>query len=247
MCTMTWFRQPGGYQVFFNRDELRSRRPAVPPAILRRSGRRFIAPLDGDFGGSWLAVNDCGLTLSLHNGFESGDDPSDQARAGWTSRGLLLTSLIDAPAGAEVWDRLRREELDRYRSFLLTVFEPDGAAFMARWSRGALARQPETARRRPLVSSSFDTAEVRARRVELYQRLRHEAGCDPEERHWAFHRSHRPARGAYSPCMHRPDARTVSFSRVRVGLEQVEFHYAPHPPCQGRPHGEPVRLNRTAG
>jgi hypothetical protein len=46
-----------------------------------------------------------------------------------------------------------------------------------------------------------------------------------------FHRSHRPSRSAYSACMHRTDAETISFSRITVEADSIEFHYYPHAPC----------------
>ena len=46
-----------------------------------------------------------------------------------------------------------------------------------------------------------------------------------------FHRSHRPERGAHSPCMHRDDARTVSLTGVRVTASAISMTYADGPPC----------------
>jgi hypothetical protein len=45
--------------------------------------------------------------------------------------------------------------------------------------------------------------------------------------------------------MHRPEAHTVSFSRVEVDPREVRFHYAAHSPCRGRPQGEPLELPRA--
>jgi len=52
MCTATWLRGITGYEVFFNRDELATRKPARPPARRDRGGVRILAPLDGDAGGT---------------------------------------------------------------------------------------------------------------------------------------------------------------------------------------------------
>lgn len=209
---------------------------------------RFLAPLDGDFGGSWLAANEYGLTLALHNGYAGDDRNAVEPAGGFVSRGLLLTSLIDAGGCAEVVQRLRREELGRYRSFLLTAFAPGSGPVLARWIGGALQLDAKATPSPPLVSSAFDGERVRARRAELFRRMRRARHPDPESLHLAYHRSHAPRRGALSPCMHRPEARTVSFSWVRVDQEQVRFAYAPHPPCLGLPPGDPFRLKiRGAG
>ena len=52
---------------------------------------------------------------------------------------------------------------------------------------------------------------------------------------YAFHTSHGAAPDAYSPCMHREDAGTVSFSWVVVTREEVRFLYSPSAPCQCSP------------
>lgn len=242
---MTWLRQAGGYQVFFNRDERLTRGPALPPAPRRAGTLRFLAPLDSDFGGSWLAVNETGLTLALHNAEEAGEERGREPAGGYTSRGLLVTSLADAASADEVGSRLLSHPLDRYRGFLLTAFDPDGRARLARWSGRTLRFEEESEIPVPLVSSSFDTDEVRSCRAALYRRMRDESDAAPIERHLAYHESHLPARGASSPCMHRPDAMTVSFSWVLVGRDRIEFRYSPHSPCLGRPAGEGVRLSRS--
>ena len=243
MCTMTWFYGAQGSQVFFNRDERRTRRPALPPAVHTRGGRRFVAPLDGDFGGSWLAVNECGLTLALHNAYA--DTSTAPPADGYTSRGLLLTSLIELSTAEDVLERLEQDGLRRFRSFLLTVFPVRELPIVASWIGQRLQVRRHVENALPLVSSAFDSAEVQSRRFELFRRMRQESRVAPFELHLAYHASHLPQRGAYSPCMHRPDACTVSFSRIRVEQEQVLFDYAPHSPCRGLPVGPPGRLPRT--
>ncbi|MBI4909752.1 MAG: hypothetical protein HY820_39405, partial [Acidobacteria bacterium] len=65
---MSWLHDTDGYQVLCNRDEKKTRRKALPPVVNTRQGVRYIAPADGDHGGTWIAVNDRGLTLCLLNG-----------------------------------------------------------------------------------------------------------------------------------------------------------------------------------
>ena len=81
VCTLSWFDAPDGYHLFFNRDERRTRRAEIPPAVRCRGSVRFIAPLDGDFGGTWIAANESGLTLCLLNGFgdSDGDERADRS------------------------------------------------------------------------------------------------------------------------------------------------------------------------
>jgi hypothetical protein len=60
---------------------------------------------------------------------------------------------------------------------------------------------------------------------------------------FAFHASHASCPGAYSPCMHRPDAETVSFSWIRVRPGEIEFFYSPAAPCRWAA-GDSLRLLR---
>ena len=89
MCTVTWIRplEAEGYDLLFNRDESLTRGPELGPEPSRQGGTTFLAPRDSDQGGTWLAVNDHGLTVCLLNGYV----PSrGQAPPSWRSRGLLV-------------------------------------------------------------------------------------------------------------------------------------------------------------
>lgn len=228
MCTATWFHGPQGLELYFNRDERRSRAPAEPPAVRTRGTLRFIAPLDGDFGGSWIAVSQRGLVLCLLNGYAGADPP--RPPDGFESRGFLVTTLIDAPTADEVERGLRLRPLVRYRSFALAVFDDRGPARLARWSAGRLSVERELTGAEPLVSSSFDSQAVRESRVALFRDMLGDWRGPREALHLRYHASHLPRRGAYSPCMHRPDATTVSFSRIVVGASRIAFHYTPGAP-----------------
>jgi hypothetical protein len=234
MCTVTWVDLENGYQVFFNRDERRTRQPALPPEPRAHGGMRYLAPADGDFGGSWLAVNEVGLTLALLNGYAAGDEEAAAPVGGFLSRGLLPLSLIACDSATTAMEHLRLEPLDRYRSFLLIAFESRGRPSLARWTGGGLSVDSTLDAGAPLVSSSFDTDEVRSRRTELFRRMKQEWTGSETALHLAYHSSHLPARGAYSPCMHRPDARTVSLSRVRVEPSRIAFDYRTDSPCRAR-------------
>jgi hypothetical protein len=87
----------------------------------------------------------------------------------------------------------------------------------------------------PLSSSSYNTSGVIEARRTCFERLT--AGrsrLDPATL-FRFHASHSPGRSAFSPCMHREDARTVSFSWIKATREAVEFRYHPDSPCTANP------------
>src|SRR5438309_2244805 len=65
----------------------------------------------------------------------------------------------------------------------------------------------------------------------LAERVTPAADAAPADLYW-FHRSHGEEANAYSPCMHRGDAETVSFSWTVVTREEIRFTYSPAAPCQ---------------
>jgi len=246
VCTLTWHDEPGGYQTFFNRDERRERKPAIPPSVQCRGDTRFLAPLDGNFGGTWIAVNEFGLSVCLLNGFPAADPTVLEKRHDYTSRGRLTLTVIESPSAQRAAATLRKLDLERFRPFVLVAFEPGDGGMLARWSGSSLELASGRPPRQPIVSSSFFTEEVRRNRLAVFRELEREcAESSPLELHLAFHRSHRPDRGPHSPCMHRPDASTVSFSRTQVDETHVRLYYTPGSPCRGTAP-EPILLERRA-
>jgi hypothetical protein len=244
MCTLTWTALPGGYFVAFNRDERRSRAPGLPPRVVERGGVRAVAPIDGEAGGTWIAVNEQGCTLALLNGYRFQGSAPAVERA-WTSRGKLVLELCDAATPAEVAERVAALDLELYRPFELAVFDAQGTAGLATWNGHELSLRALAPTDRPLISSSFDDTGARRERRALFDaefgrapaqsgRARGES-ADPERELERFHASHAPSRGAYSPCMHRDDAQTVSFTRVRVTPDEASLVYSPSSPCAAAP------------
>jgi hypothetical protein len=243
MCTLSWLRLANGYELFCNRDERHTRKTAAPPVIRETRGVRFIAPTDGDHGGTWLGVNEAGVSLCLLNRYEGAPSSPGgvMTEDAYRSRGLLLASLADSLTVAHAHARLSGADLSCYRPFTLAVLSPNEPALLVHWSGGQKTFDGAGDASVPLTSSSYRGAEVTASRKSLFRRMAEEAGAVTPSLLHNFHTSHEPARAAYSVCMHREDAATVSFSRVKVGDEAIEFSYQPAPPCAGS-HPLVVRL-----
>ena len=155
MCTVSWIHTPIGYQLLSNRDERHTRRPALAPAIHEASGVRFVAPLDGDHGGSWLAVNELGIAFSLVNRYRC-DQCHGEKKSKPPSRGLLLTSLADCCSLEEARNRFGSLDLAVYPPFTVVVLAPGKPSSLLHWSgRDSLIEHNGEAAM-PLISSSFD-------------------------------------------------------------------------------------------
>jgi hypothetical protein len=225
MCTISWIHGSNGYQLLCNRDEKLTRKSALEPRLAIRNGTRFLAPVDGDFGGTWIATNEFGVSVCLLNGANlTGSEIHPPAPR--RSRGLLPLNLIPEASVAAICDRLRETDLSAFPAFTLAALEPGQPAAVLEWDGSKKTLHFEKADRFMLTSSSFDSEEVRRNRQQEYSHVH------ADEELFAFHRSHAPAPSAYSTCMHRTDAETVSFSWIRVSEEVATFYYTPAAPCQ---------------
>ena len=206
MCTLSWSRLPStGLEIHFNRDELKTRSVADPPALFESGDSSFLSPRDPKGGGTWMLVNDRGVVICLLNKWELDGRTIESP----LSRGRLVWSMAETKSLDEVADKLAN--LDRYQAFTLAVFSPGGDSCWE-WTGEALTRGgvPEV-----LTSSSFRFEEVRKARLACFT-----SGLRGE----GFHASRHDPPSPYSVRMNRPDAQTWSRSRLRVG-DQISWHY----------------------
>ncbi|MEO8083972.1 MAG: NRDE family protein [Ardenticatenales bacterium] len=162
-----------------------------------------------------------------------------------------------------------------FRPFEIIALDPSGDRVRATWDGTRLTVLRGAAVRPPISSSGFDAAGVIAARAAAFERLvrsttgssssagdpavsasaapperanmsaNMSAGPTPMARLEAYHRSHVPERGAYSVCMHRPDARTISLTLVTVDRDAVAMRHGPGSACAAV-LGPPVTLPRLA-
>jgi hypothetical protein len=224
MCTVSWVHREGGFDLLCNRDEKHSRARAVEPLFVTRDGVRYVAPVDGECGGTWISVNEFGLAICLLNG--------GAGRSGQTSRGHVVTTLANSHSVDEAARRLNAVNLDAYAPFVITALAP-GQSVVVDWDGEQRHIDPRPERRMPLISSSFDPETVRERRRSDFERR--VATAVNVESLYSFHASHGKQRGPYSTCMHRADAQSVSFSWVKVGRREIDFLYSPDAPCRRAP------------
>ncbi len=235
MCTVSWIRGVDGFELFCNRDEQRTRSEALPPKVRSAddpagsgSTRRTLYPLDPDGGGTWISANDAGLALCLLNNYQAADPRVDRP----TSRGELVRGLASAPGAAAVRAELERIDPGHFRGFQLLVLEPGGGAdesFVAFWDGRRLDFVLLEEASIPLISSGFDLPRVERARREAFERRVAEAGELDTALLSDYHGSCEPEPGPLAVLMERPDARTVSHTRVSVTSDEVWMHYMPVP------------------
>lgn len=219
MCTVSWECLNGGYELVFNRDELRTRPEALAPKqFVDASGVSYMAPIDPRGGGSWFASNAYGLSICILNHYSAQSGRSTNFR----SRGQLLLDLAGSKDLDELEARLSRSNGDHlHRAYRLLAFARNEEAPRSyKWDELEIERQTSF-ERRMLTSSSFDTVRVTAARERLYDLVQPEG----LESMIQFQSRSLLESTAMTIRMSRPDAKTVSQIIVRVSPSSVEMKY----------------------
>lgn len=220
MCTFTWWPCPGGYGLFFNRDELNTRAPEASPAAGRSNGLARIVTVDGERGGAWLGVNERGVAVVLLNDYTVSWRPESPA----CSRGELVKVALGSGTLDGVGRLVSGFEIGRTGAFHLVALDRTGAAHVHHWDGQSLDHFTGADVERFFSSSSFRPAEVIAARRARYDQLPDKSDEDALR---ALHWAHDPAAGAHSVLMRRPDAATRSVCEVRVGPGEATLAYTP--------------------
>ena len=222
MCSISWQTNSSGYDLFFNRDEQRARPPAEPPrTFYATDGTPYLAPIDPQGGGTWIFLNAHGLSGALLNAYEVSALPAGETRA---SRGQLLRTAVHA-ADIDAFEAEIREtlQLDNYPACYLFAIARKSAPGGWLWTGQELEALSLPAPQF-FTTSGFQPAAVRSAREQAF---RHTLG-DPPHRSAAleaFHLDAESKQTAYDIRMSRPDARTVSYTRVSVQDSTLKMHY----------------------
>ena len=222
MCTITWILEDSSYEIFFNRDELRSRSEAIAPKRYKTGSISAIYPKDPDGLGSWIFTNDHGITGALLN-YNIKIPQRD-----FISRGTLMTEICHQSKLEGMTDTIKNKNLKNYRGFTLCLFKDKHEPRIIRWDGSDLIQLSPV---QPIMSSSVEIEKVKINRNDIYNTIVKQNG-DNRKSHLEFHSSHIPHKCYLSTCMHRPDAKTVSFSHIICNEKEVKFFYMGHSPCQ---------------
>jgi hypothetical protein len=231
MCTLSVLRRPMSvvdndvepplWRVNFNRDERRTRPPALPPNRYIYNDRAAIHPIDPLGGGTWIAVSSAGLTFALLNGYSDGDSRPRVAK----SRGLIIPALLSADSPDVATTRVRAIDPSEFLLFRLVIVADDGAREAVSDGRQLECRDVREGEVWMRSSSSVRSEVVLPHRGAIFQQdvapLRSAAAQD------RFHLTKHATDLALGVLMERDDARTVSVTTVEVFATHVRMTYRP--------------------
>jgi Transport and Golgi organisation 2 len=249
MCTVTFVATfgpagaPGGIRVACSRDESRGRPAALPPAKKMLGGRKALMPVDAVSGGTWVAVSDAGLVMTLLN--RNPRDMRGVTFPGKSSRGGIIPALLHAGSLTEACEAVRRLDASAYPPFRLVIADSTYCVSVT-WDEGAPAvhRAPVSG---PMMftSSGLGDALVAAPRRELFDGWFGDDRGDWVRRQDTFHRHRWDDRPELSVNMSRGDAMTVSMTVIELSDQGAALAYHPAPPDVAA--GDSVCQLRLAG
>lgn len=221
MCTVTFSPRRRGYALAMNRDEKLSRVAGLPPSKKIISGRTVLAPSEPG-SGTWIALNDTGVTFALINWYSITARVKGEA----ISRGNVVnaTSAAAAPEIADL--ALRQLQFQRINPFrLIGLFPSTQEIFEWQWNLKKLVRRKHRWKAQQWISSGFDEPTAQRVRSETYRRALKQKSAGSLDWLRRLHRSHSPQAGPFSTCMHRADAATVSYTEVAVAPNRSTMRY----------------------
>lgn len=266
MCTLTWTtlragpkgkpEDEPGYQLWFNRDEQLTRAPELPPRVqTAENGVRYMAPEDSEAGGTWIMVNEHGVTVALLNGYAQSRGPAPPSP---TSRGHLVRGLAGISDPYQAFEPLSPRNLRSFRPAVVLVKAPHSKAVVVRWDGLHASIDMDGERQLPLTSSGYTQEEVQRERARLYQELvlapapkaesleaesLETESLEPEAaRLAAFQNYVDPEAGPtpFTPSMRHPQAATRSQCIIEVTRANASLTYRPGPPHESPVQGKSV-------
>jgi len=220
MCTVSWKLREDGFDLFFNRDELNTRSIALPPAVQLSESMPYIAPMDPDGGGTWIAINTAGIGFFLLNNYQNTYLPDPAIRK---SRGGLIDALVHFDSITDAVNKLCWIDLTCYEPFTIGMITGGEAVAVYSWDGFILSRKLKI--KAPLSSSSADSwPDIIKWRKKRFEKIVQDSSSTPAQ-FIRFHCDYYPADPAASVCMRRGNAATVSLSHISTTENAVTFGY----------------------
>lgn len=225
MCTITFYPVSADhYFLSMNRDEARTRSHADPPQTGLSGMTRYIHPIDGDKGGTWIGVNQYGISLSIMN-WHSAQQP-DGNNNEFISRGWIIPNLMDSVDLGDCDRQLHQLSLAKTKPFRMLAVQPSPLRIVEwLWDMNELRMKKQPTKRSIWTSSGWKPHHVHNTRKRIFENFwKHhdEVSIDNIE---VLHATQLPAPGPLAISMSHPKAMSVSNTIVEVSPEKAVMHY----------------------
>lgn len=205
--------------MFFNRDEVHSRRPGAAPRVSLPAGGqtcKVLAPLDPGASGTWIGVNERGLIVALLNYYGFGSKSVRQTR----SRGKLVKDLLSSQSDApQCMRELERIDMSQYPGFFIFFMDLKNLPQAMQWDGHALSDLPLDP-----ATPCLSTSSVRPETCVAYRRKLFEGVHAPDLLRQA-HLHYNTGDSALGPLMLRADAATDCLTEILLTSEQADMKF----------------------
>jgi len=223
MCTVSWRRAHDSLDLFFNRDERRTRSAALPPRVFESHQGRLMYATDQESGGTWLAVNDYGCVACVLNFYGATPNARHGSRANRVSRGELPLRAVRVAAPSDASSLFSSCDLAAFDPFILLVLRSGHEGWRLEWDGDTDRHSILTSDAGMETTSSYRTQDVQAFRRAAWEKTHAQAlSLDPVI---DLHTHFLPDRPEWGCCMSRSDASTVSMTHVSHRLQEIVMSY----------------------
>lgn len=226
MCTVTFFpKDDNNWLLSTNRDEIKSREKALPPKIHQANNLKYIAPVDGKAGGTWIGLNSAALCLTLINNYQ-GVNPLLNHREKAVSRGHIILGLMHLSYLTEVDISMKDLDVTQFNPFKLIGIQSNPCMIME-WSWDGQNYITNTLPVKPhlWVSTGRDYKGVWNNRRSIFENfLKHNPNPGIKDIK-KLHSSTYPEPGAYSIAMEFDNVASVSNAIVEISRDNIIMYY----------------------
>jgi hypothetical protein len=227
MCTVSFIPNANGFSLGMNRDESRLRPIALGPEVHQTVNGVSIYPSEPG-GGTWIGINDSGICLALINWHKVPTRPVQR----FISRGIVVKELVQSPTSDLLTGQLQDLPIEAMPPFrLIAISLRESVVLEFRWDQNQVITAGHRWAAKHWFSSGLDEQRAEIIRAAVCREKWNEP--DAGELGWLrrLHQSHLPERGGFSICMHREDARTVSYTEVVFQEAWGTMRYHPGSLC----------------
>jgi hypothetical protein len=230
MCTLTLIAEDNAYRLAMNRDETVARGAGSAPKIHQFDGIQAISPDDG-FGGTWIGVNEYGISLALLNW----NEPSPRVNMEFQSRGQVIPALIHAQSMQELLAASDVLNLERMRPFrMVGVFPAEPAIRELRWNSQHLEIVAHRWEAQHWFSSGLSDEQAKRLRSASCGSAEKEADAGSSAWLRRLHASH-DGGPAFGLCVHRAEVQTLSYTEIACSPQRVVMQHFLGNPCVMQP------------